>query len=346
MPLLYNFYECYHTMKKVKYIIIGLLILTAILYLYWLMSGRFQESTDNAYTQTDITNISSQINERVKISYLKDNIRVKKGALLVVLDDSQWVVALDKSEANVSQLLAAMANAKANYQMQEASLKEYSAEILAQQATSNNAHQQLSRYRQLISKNYVSKGDLDTSVMNDSVATANTTSAEAKLKTQQAKLLVLQTAITQAQANLQQGQAELEQAKLQLSYTRIYAPIAGTISNRSVQPGMMLQAGQTIASMVSDERPWVVANFKETQTGQIQRGQRVDISIDSNDGRTYAGHVESKAPATGSTFSLLPTDNATGNFTKVVQRVPVKITFDDQVSVPAGLSCEVTVHLH
>lgn len=332
-------------MKKVKYIIIGIFILTVVIYLYWLMSGRFQESTDNAYTQTDITNISSQINERVNVSYLKDNMHVKKGELLVVLDDSQWVVALHKSEANVSQLLAALANAKANYQMQEASLSEYSSAILAQQATSNNARQQLSRYRQLMSKNYVSKGDLDTSVMNDSVATANTVSAEAKLKTQQSKLRVLQTAITQAQANLQQGQAELDQARLELSYTRIYAPIDGTISNRSVQPGMMLQAGQTIASEVSNERPWIVANFKETQTGKIQRGQRVDISIDSNGGRTYSGHVESKAPATGSTFSLLPTDNATGNFTKVVQRVPIKIIFDDQVNVLAGLSCEVTIHL-
>ena len=332
-------------MKKVKYVVIGLLLLTIIFYLYWLLSGRFKESTDNAYTQTDITNISSQITERVRTSYLKDNMVVKKGQLLVILDDSQSLVALHKSEASLSQLLAALDNAKANFQMQEVSLKEYSASLTAQQATSNNAHQQLSRYRQLMSKNYVSQGDLDTSVMNYSVATANTFSAEARLKTQQSKLQVLKTAISQAEANLQQGRAELEQAKLQLSYTRIYAPLAGVISNRSVQPGMILQTGQTIASIVSAERPWIIANFKETQAGEIQPGQRVDITIDSYGGRTFTGQVQSKSPATGSTFSLLPTDNATGNFTKVVQRVPVKIIFDHNVVVPAGLSCEVTVHI-
>jgi membrane fusion protein (multidrug efflux system) len=142
---------------------------------------------------------------------------------------------------------------------------------------------------------------------------------------------------------VKQATASLSQAKLELGYTRIVAPIDGVISNRNLQVGMMVQPGQSVVSIVSDRTPWILANFKETQKSRMHKGQSVDVTIDAYPGKTFSARIDSVSPATGATFALLPPDNATGNFTKVVQRVPVKIVFNDSVQVDNGLSAVVTV---
>ncbi|AUH01474.1 HlyD family secretion protein [Prodigiosinella confusarubida] len=331
-------------MKYFKKIILPLLVVLLVAgYLYWLLYWRYFQTTDNAYTQNDITNISARISAQVMHSFIQDNREVRQGQLLAILDDRAYKVAVLKAEADVAQMEAALANARASYEMQKSTINEYNDSLRSEQASEKYAHQQMLRYRQLSANRYVSAGDMDNADSTYNVEAAKVAQAQSSLQTQKAKLPVLQTAIEQAEADLKQAQASLEAAKLELTYTRITAPIDGVIGNRSLQVGMLLQAGQTIASIVADQRPWVIANFKETQKGDMKAGQPVEITIDSYPGQVFHGHIDSLSPATGSIFALLPADNATGNFTKVVQRVPVKIVFDTPVNIASGLSSEITV---
>lgn len=326
-----------------KIILPSLLLLLVTGYLYWLLYWRYFQTTDNAYTRNDITHISARINGQLMYSFIQDNHKVRRGQLLAILDDRAGKTDQLKAEANVAQMSAALANARASYQMQKSTIDEYRSNLRSAQASEKYAWQQIRRYRQLSRHHYASQEEVDNAGASYNVAVAKVAQAQSALRSQQARLQVLQTVIEQADANLKQAQAGLDEAKLKLSWSRILAPIDGLIGNRSAQPGMQVQAGQTIASIVSGHRPWIIANFKETQTGRIRAGQPVEIRIDSDPGRVFHGHIDTLSPATGSVFSLLPVNNATGNFTKVVQRVPVKIMFDTPVTLTAGLSCVVTV---
>ncbi|WP_312979543.1 HlyD family secretion protein [Atlantibacter sp.] len=331
-------------MKYVKKIVIPLMLVVLLGgFLYWLFHWRYIETTDNAYTQSDITNISARISSQVMVSCITDNHEVKQGQLLAILDDRAYKVAILKAEADVAKSLAALSNAQANAKMQESIISQYSSSLLSAQASEKYAGQELSRFSQLNSRHYIAQGDMDKADSTHKVAVAGVAEAQASLQTQQAKLAVLKTTIEQDQAQLKQAQASLADAQLQLTYTRIVAPVSGVIGNRNLRVGMFTQAGQTVASIVPEQHPWVVANFKETQRGGMKPGQAVDIAIDSYPGKIFKGHIESLAPATGSVFALLPADNATGNFTKIVQRLPVKIVFNQPIAMASGLSCEVTV---
>lgn len=331
-------------MNYVKKIVISLIVMLLLGgFLYWLFYSRYIESTDNAYTQSDITNISARISSRVVVSYITDNHQVKQGQLLAELDDRAYKVAILKAEADVAKSSAALSNAQANAKMQQSIINQYSSSLVSAQASEKYAGQELSRFKTLNSRHYIAQSDMDKAASAYKVAAANVAEAQASLETQQAKLAVLRTTIEQDQAQLKQAQASLADAQLQLTYTRIIAPVSGVIGNRNLQVGMFTQAGQTIASIIPEQQPWVVANFKETQYGRMKPGQPVGITIDSYPGQVFKGHIESLAPATGSEFSLLPANNATGNFTKIVQRLPVKIMFNQQVTMPSGLSCEVVV---
>ncbi len=331
-------------MKHVKKILIPVIVVLLIgIFLYWLLYWRYIQTTDNAYTQSDITNISARINSQVMASYISDNHVVKKGQLLAVLDDRAYQVAIQKAEADVAKSTAALNNTRANAKMQISVINQHSSGLVSAQASAKYAAQEQNRFSQLNSRHYIAQGDMDKANSTYYVAAADVAQAQASLKTQQDKLTVLNTIIEQNQAQLKQAQANLADARLQLTYTRIIAPVSGVIGNRNLQVGMFTQAGQTIASIVPEQHPWIVANFKETQRGRMKPGQRVNITIDSYPGRIFEGHIQSMAPATGSIFALLPADNATGNFTKIVQRIPVKIVFNEPIIIPSGLSCEVTV---
>ncbi|MEX3174919.1 HlyD family secretion protein [Serratia quinivorans] len=331
-------------MKHARKIALSLvLILVLAGFLYWLLYWRYFQTTDNAYIQTDITNISARISAVVVNSNIQDNHRVKKGDLLAQLDDREFVVSMQKAAATLAQSQAALTNAQASYQMQKSAIEEYRSNVSSAAASLQYTRQQYLRFQILEKKHYVSQGDMDNATSSYKVAEAKYNQAQASLRTQSDKLSVQQSEIEQSRANVEQAQANLDQAKLTLSYTRIIAPIDGVISNRSLQVGMMVQAGQAIASIVSGKTPWISANFKETQKARMHKGLPVEVSIDAYPGKTFYGKVDSISPATGATFALLPPDNATGNFTKIVQRVPVKIIFDHPEQIDSGLSASVTV---
>ncbi|CAM3861138.1 HlyD family secretion protein [Vibrio sp. Of14-4] len=330
-------------MKKILKIVIPLMTLVMIGSAYWYYYGRFFQTTDNAYVQTDITHVSSRIDAEVVKIFIHDNQRVKKGDVLALLDDRELIIKKQLAEANLAQSRAEQSNADAAFQMQKSTIEEYQSKVISAKAKYQYSLEQYKRFQALEKQNYISKGERDNSASAYKVDEAAYYEAQASLKTQQDKLSVLKSEIEQANAMVIQAEASLSQAKLELGYTRILAPIDGVISNRNLQVGMMVQQGQSMVSIVSDRIPWVLANFKETQKARMHKGQPVNVTIDAYPGKTFAATIDSLAPATGATFALLPPDNATGNFTKVVQRVPVKIIFDHPVEIDNGLSAVVTV---
>lgn len=332
-------------MKIIKLLIVLFVVMLIGWGIYYFLVGRFYESTDDAYTTLHTTNISAQVSSHAAISYLHDNERVNKGQLLVKLDDRPFVSTLQQRKADLDSARADLEYAQANYDVQLKTIAEYQADVVSAKATLSNSQQEFHRYQTLVNKGVSSRESFDQQQMTYSVDQANYLKAKAQLTTEKEQLKTLSAKIDQSKSSVISAQAALGQAQLNVTYTEIRAPMSGYINNRSVEPGDMVQAGDTLASIVSNDRPWIVANFKETQVGHIHPGQAVDISIDAYPNKTFKGHVDSLASATGSTFALLPADNATGNFTKIVQRVPVKIVFDKAVTIPAGLSSEVSVHV-
>ncbi|CAG8998978.1 MAG: Colistin resistance protein EmrA [Candidatus Celerinatantimonas neptuna] len=330
--------------KHIKKILL-VVILGGVLggFSYWYWYARFFQSTDNAYVKADITKLSARLTDVVLASYIQDNHAVKKGQLLAVLDARKEHIAVQKSLANLAQIKAALENAKANYKMQQSTIQEFAEQLKSAKASQFNAQLQYHRYVKLHKKRFVSQGSMDQQELDYTLAKVKTERSLASLQTQRDKLSVLSSQIKQEQANMAEAKANLSQARLGLSYTKIISPINGVISNRSLQVGMRVQAGQTIASIVSAKPVWITANFKETQRARMKVGQPVKIEIDTYSGKVFTGKVSSISPATGATFALLPPDNATGNFTKVVQRVPVRIAFDNPVHLESGLSATVTV---
>ncbi|MCL9779883.1 HlyD family secretion protein [Vibrio sp. S4M6] len=331
-------------MKKIIKIAAPVLVLAMAGGAYWFDYGRYIQSTDNAYVNTDITNVSAKISAEITQVDVQDNQKVKKGQLLAVLDDREYVIQVNTEKATLAQSEAQVSNAQAAYQMQLSSIKEYESDVYAAKVKYNNALKQYKRIQALEKEQYVSTVDKDNSESTLKVAKATYIQTQASLKTQQDKLAVLKSSIQQADALVKQSKADLAQAELQLSYTQIIAPISGYVSNRDLHVGMMVQAGQSVLSIVSSQPPWIEANFKETQTANMHAGQAVDITLDAYPGKAFKGKIQSLSHATSETFAILPPTDSTGNFTKVVQLVPVKIVFDKPIVLDNGLSAEVTVN--
>ncbi|CDH24985.1 HlyD family secretion protein [Xenorhabdus bovienii] len=329
-------------MKYIRVIIIIFLSLL-VLYLYWYFYWRYFQTTNNAYVQTNNTHINARVSSVVLESNIQDNHKVKKGDFLVQLDEREFMLNKQKTAAALEQNENALINAQASYQMQKNVIEEHRSSLISAKASLKYARQQLDRYQLLKEKRYVSQSDVDNVISNYKIAESRYGEAQAKLKTQISKLVVQDSQLKQAKANVQQAMASLNQAELMLSYTRIAAPNDGVISNRSVQVGTMVQAGQGIASIVSNQTSWIQANFKETQISRMHKGQPVKVSIDAYPDKIFHAKIDSISPATGAIFALLPPNNATGNFTKVVQRLSVKIVFDQSEEIDSGLSATVTV---
>ncbi|MDE1476375.1 HlyD family secretion protein [Xenorhabdus bovienii] len=330
-------------MKYIRVIIIIFFLSLLVFYLYWYFYWRYFQTTNNAYVQANITHINARVSSVVLESNIQDNHKVKKGDFLVQLDEREFILNKQKTAAALEQNENALINAQASYQMQKNVIEEHRSSLISAKASLKYACQQLDRYQLLKEKRYVSQSDVDNAISNYKIAESKYREAQAKLKTQISKLVVQDSQLKQAKANVQQAMASLNQAELMLSYTRIAAPNDGVISNRSVQVGTMVQAGQGIASIVSSQTSWVQANFKETQISRMHKGQPVKVSIDAYPDKIFHAKIDSISPATGAIFALLPPNNATGNFTKVVQRLSVKIVFDQPEEIDSGLSATVTV---
>jgi membrane fusion protein (multidrug efflux system) len=294
---------------------------------YWTV-GRFSVSTDDAYVQADTITIAPKVSGYLSAVLVGDNQTVKAGQVLARIDDRDYKVALEQADADVAAAQAAIASKQAAIETQGSVIDAAKATILVDQANETFAEQENKRYVDLASTGYGS-------VQNAQQATSRIAAARASVQRDTAALasaikqVVLQRAeLAQAQAVLAHDGAVRDQAQLNLGYTVIVAPADGVVGNRTLRVGQFVQAGTQLMSVVPSAEAYVVANFKETQLTDVRRGQPVDIEVDMFPGRVYHGHVDSLAPASGQTFALLPPDNATGNFTKVVQRIPVKILLD------------------
>jgi membrane fusion protein (multidrug efflux system) len=282
-------------------------------------------STDNAQVDGHIIPILPKVGGYVVDVRTDENRSVKAGDTLVVLDDRDFKARLAQAEADLAVALAGVSN--------RARVGQAEAQVAQAQANAEKAHADLERIKPLAEKDIVPKQALD--------------AAEATARAADAALAAAQAALLGADARVAAARAARDQAALNLSYTRITAPSEGVVSKKTVEIGQLVQPGQPLMSEVPLSDVWVTANLKETQTADVTPGDPVDFTVDAYGGRHFSGQVETLSPATGAKFSLLPPDNATGNFTKVVQRIPVRIRLarknDPVRPLRPGMSVNVTI---
>ena len=294
----------------------------------WWTVGRFIQSTDDAYVGGDVTVIAPKVAGFVGTVAVVDNQAVHAGDLLLKLDDRDYRALLARAEAVVAGAQATLANLAATRRLQEQVIAETRAGVSAADAEVVRSRFDAVRYRELASNQFASAQRQQQADADHQKATANATKTRAAVAAAERQLDVIAAQTLQAEAARQQAVAERDLAKLNLSYTELRAPIDGTVGNRSARPGAYATVGAQQIAIVPADGLWVDANFKESQLAHMRPGMTATIRADVLPGQTFAGHVESLAPATGAQFSVLPAENATGNFTKIVQRVPVRIRLD------------------
>jgi membrane fusion protein (multidrug efflux system) len=299
---------------------------------YWWTVGRFIESTDDAYIGGDITVIAPKVSGFIARVAVADNQTVHAGDVLVKLDDRDYVAARARAIAAVSAQQAALTNLVATRHLQEALIAQAQAGIVAADAEIERTREDQTRYKHLQALSAVSLQSSQKADADYKDAIASGTKARAALAASQRQLDVIDSQRQQTEAALAQAIADHDVAELNLSYTELRAPIDGTVGNRSARPGSYATIGAQLMSLVPAHGLWVDANFKESQLAQMRAGQPVSVEADVLPGRVFRGRVASMAPATGAVFSVLPAENATGNFTKIVQRVPVRILLDGDAS--------------
>jgi membrane fusion protein, multidrug efflux system len=302
----------------------------------WWLTARHFESTDDAFVDAHMAGISPQIGGRVLQVPVDDNEDVAQGQLLVLIDPADYQARVDQTLALRAAAAGGIAQAKAQFAAAEANVEEAEAEVGVAQANATNAAVELKREQALEPSHAVSRQAYDTAVANAKSTAATLVAAQKKKAAAEAQVGVAKSQIDTADANLKSAEAQLAEARLQLSYTKVTAPAAGHIAHKSVTPGDYVQVGQSLMALVPHE-VWVTAYFKETQLADMAPGQPTDVSVDGCNGRSFKAHVDSIQRGGGAAFSLLPAENATGNYIKVVQRVPVKIVFDG----PVGPDCRI-----
>ena len=294
---------------------------------YWTV-GRFEVSTDDAYVKADNTTIAPRISGYVAAVLVDDNQPVKAGQVLARIDDRDFKVSLEQAQAEVEAANANIANKQAAIVAQQSAIDAAQATVALDQANATFAEQDDQRYAELAKKGFGSVQNAQEAASKIAAARAAVTRDTAVVATAAKQLDVIKAELAQAQAALSRANAAEGQAELNLSYTALVSPIDGLIGNRTLRVGQYVQAGSQLMAVVPNEAAYIIANYKETQLADVKRGQPVDIEVDTFPGQVFKGHVDSLAPASGQEFALLPPDNATGNFTKVVQRIPVKIVLD------------------
>jgi membrane fusion protein (multidrug efflux system) len=312
---------------------------------YWTV-GQYLVSTDDAYVKAENTTIAPKVSGYLSAVLVGDNEQVKVGQVLARIDNRDYDVALDQARADVDAAKAALTSKQAQLDVQQAAVNAAKATLDVDKANLTFAAQENKRYTDLASTGYGS-------VQNAQQAQSRIASAQATVERDTANLVsaekqidLLKAEITQATAAVARATALQHQAELNVGYTAIVAPIDGVVGNRTLRVGQYVQAGTQLMSVVPVASAYIVANFKETQLTDVRKGQAVDIEVDMFPGKVVRGHVDSIAPASGQEFALLPPDNATGNFTKVVQRIPVKIVLDSNnanVELRPGMSVIPTI---
>jgi membrane fusion protein (multidrug efflux system) len=294
----------------------------------WLVSGRYIETTDDAYVGGDVTDIAPQVSGVIAAIAVSDDQFVHRGDVLMRIDDRDFAAALAKARAAVAGDEAMLDNLDATAVLQNAMIAQAQADIAAAQAQAALARSNEGRYARLAAANAGSQQDSQTAAANFAEAQAGVQKASAALAAARAQLAVIATQKAEAQAALAGAMAEQTIAAQNLGYTTIRAPFDGVVGNRAAHVGGYATAGAQAISIIPASGLWVDANFKEDQLARIKPGQAVTIVADIDPGAKITGRVQNLAPASGAVFSILPAENATGNFTKIVQRVPVRIALD------------------
>jgi len=303
---------------------------------YW-TAGRFHVSTDDAYVKADNVTIAPKVAGYIGGVLVGDNEQVKSGQVLAWIDDRDFRVAVDQARADVQTAKAAITNKEAQLRAQQSIIEAAQATIGVDQANLTFAEQDDQRYSHLGVTGYGSLQNAQQAASRLAAARASLARDTASLESATRQLDVLKAEIAQAQATLARNEASLRQAELNLSYTRIVAPADGVIGNRTLRVGQYVQAGTQLMAVVPAADAYVIANYKETQLTNVHAGQAATVKVDTFPGVTFKGRVDSIAPASGQEFALLPPDNPTGNFPKVVQRIPVKIALDRGTSLAEAL---------
>jgi membrane fusion protein (multidrug efflux system) len=313
----------------------------------YLTVGRYLESTDDAYVKADSTIIAPKVSGYISKVLVGDNEKVRAGQVLARIDDRDFKAALDQARADVAAGEAAVRNLDAQVALQQPIIAQGKADVAAAEANLKFAQEERARSDELMKSG---SGTIQRAQQTDAALRASNAQlqhANSGLLAAERKVDVLTTERAKAVAQLERARATQEQAALNLSYTEITAPVDGTVGARSLRVGQLVQAGTQLMAVVPLDAVYVVANFKETQLTHMRAGEPVELRIDSFRGKRLTGHVDSLSPASGLEFALLPPDNATGNFTKIVQRVPVKIVLDDRSLnglLRPGMSAEPTVN--
>jgi len=314
---------------------------------YWLLVGRYLEETDDAYLKADTVTVSPKVAGYVAEVLVRDNQQVAAGQLLVRIDDRDYRAELAQSEAQKAAATADLHNVEAQLGQQKARIAAGEAQVASAGAQADYAASESERYQGLITSGAVSRQRQQLAQTDLKRSAAGLNEARAMLRTEHAALEVLESQRDKAKAALDNAEAAVEQSRLRLSYATVAATEPGVVGDRAVRAGQLVQPGTRLMTLVPVRDIYLVANFKETQLGQLYRGEAVSIVLDAFPGQTLRGRIESLAPGTGSEFALLPPENASGNFTRVVQRVPVKVSIDPAslggIELRPGLSATATV---
>ncbi len=313
---------------------------------YWTV-GRFIESTDDAYVQADSTTVAPKVSGYIAQVLVEDNQPVRAGQVLARIDDRDLQTALREANANLGAATAAVANLAAQLTAQDYAIREAQADLQVAQTAAALAQRNDGRRREMAKVGFGSDEQSDDATTDFRRKTAGVARARAALADARQQVEVLQTQRQLAEAQRLRAVANQYQAELNLSYATIRAAIDGTVGARTLRVGQFVQAGTQLMEIVPLRDTYVVANFKETQLTRMHPGQAVHLSVDAFPGESLTGHVDSLAPASGLEFALLPPDNATGNFTKIVQRIPIKVVLDDPRQLVGrlrpGMSVDVAV---
>jgi membrane fusion protein, multidrug efflux system len=319
---------------------VAILVLVAATVVFYVIRIAPYESTDDAFIEGRVTIISPRVSGQVIRLLVDDNQLVKQGELLLEIDPADYETKKAQAVADEATARAQLEQSKAQTTVDEARAEQQQAAVVAAEADANRAAADLKRYEAVESR-AISKSQLDLAQAQARSTAANLDVARSQVKAANAQVALSRVNTDAAKAQVQQAAAKLEQAGLDVSYTRVVAPVNGRVTRRTVEQGIYIQTGQALLTLVPQE-VWVVANFKEGQLAHMRTNQPVTISIDAYPGREFKGHIDSIQAGTGARFGLLPPENAVGNYVKVVQRVPVKILFDEppdpQLDLAPGLS--------
>jgi membrane fusion protein (multidrug efflux system) len=333
--------------KKPKIIIISVLLFAVaiggVLYFNRHESRASVQSTDDAYVQADFTTVAPRVAGTVEAILIEDNQPVKKGDVLAVIDDRDFIVAVDAAKAQVGIARAGIASLEAHLAQQDTTIRQAGAAVAADEAALKLAKANYARYRNLASDGSGTLQAQQQAEAQLNIESAKRERSQAGLRSARQQVDILKADLEKARAVLAHAEAAQAEAELLLSYTRITAPIDGTIGQKSVRVGAFVSAGKPLLAIVPLDGVYIAANFRETQLARVRAGQAVDIDVDALPGEELKGTVESLGPASGVSYSTVAPHNATGNFTKIVQRLPVRIRLDGDQAAAAKLRVGMSV---